>query len=78
MFINFGLINAVFSGLAYFIINELSRRILLLWSLGLIFPFLIATGHFLNVRNNGLSPVAPVMALVLIYTAIYSPGAGVS
>jgi len=77
MFISFGLTNAVFSALTYFIINELGRRTLLLWSLGLMFPFLIATGHFLNVRNNGSPPVAPVMALVLIYTAIYSPGAGV-
>jgi hypothetical protein len=37
-------------------------------------PFLLLTGYFLDVGNK----TGAVVALVIIYTAIYSPGAGVS
>ena len=76
MFNWFGGTNTIFSALAYFLINKLGRRTLISSSLGPMFPFLIATGFVLNVTKNESSSTE-VIVLVLIYTAIYSPDAGV-
>ena len=77
-FTRFALTNAIFSSSAYFIINRLGRRTLLLSSLILMFPFLLLTGHFLDVEDSQSSPHQAVIPLMVIYTALYSPGAGVS
>jgi hypothetical protein len=41
-------------------------------------PLLILTGHYLDAIDSGSSNVSVVILLVIIYVAIYSPGAGVS
>ena len=65
--------NAVFSPLAYFLIDRLGRRTLLLSSLLSMFPFLLLIGYLLDVDQDEAAIV-----LFIIYTALYSPGAGVS
>lgn len=65
--------NAVFSPFAYFLIDRIGRRALLLTSLLSMLPFLILTGHFLDNKNTHAA-----VAFIIIYTALYSPGAGVS
>jgi Sugar (and other) transporter len=78
-FARFGATNAVASGLAYLVINRFGRRSLLLLSLVSMFPFLLLTGHFLDQNSTGSEHQEWVIALlVMIYTALYSPGAGVS
>lgn len=72
--------NAIFSAAAFFIIHLLKERIagrrsLLLWSLIIMFPLLLLTGYFLDHQKNDSNSV---IALVIVYTAVYSPGAGVS
>lgn len=59
--------------MAYFLIDRLGRRTLLLSSLVLMLPFLLLTGHYLDLNKDGTA-----IALFIIYTAVYSPGAGVS
>jgi sugar transport protein len=73
---SFALVNAVFSASAFFYIEKVGRRTLLLSSLIGMFPFLLLTGHYMDAHvPPNLGAVIP---LVLIYVAIYSPGAGVS
>lgn len=59
-------------------INRFGRRTLIIWSLVLMFPLLLLTGHYLDIRENGTPPLHTVIALVIIHSAVYSPGAGVS
>ncbi|KAH0031911.1 MFS general substrate transporter, partial [Aureobasidium melanogenum] len=72
MAFGFAASNAVFSPLAYFLIDRIGRRALLLTSLFSMLPFLILTGHFLDDKNTHAA-----VAFIIIYTALYSPGAGV-
>ena len=75
---SFGATNAVTSASAFFIINKLGRRSLLLLSLVSMFPFLLLAGHFLDQGSTESEHQEWVIAvLVMIYTALYSPGAGV-
>lgn len=73
----FGIVNTVFSAAAYFLIQPLGRRTLLLASLAAMLPPLIAFARLADSSQMDASRVVPV-AFVLIYTACYSPGAGVS
>ncbi|KAH0271671.1 MFS general substrate transporter, partial [Aureobasidium melanogenum] len=72
MALGFAASNAVFSPFAYFLIDRIGRRALLLTSLFSMLPFLLLTGRYLDVRNTGAA-----VTLIIIYTALYSPGAGV-
>ncbi|KAE9978325.1 hypothetical protein EG328_001499 [Venturia inaequalis] len=76
---NFGFagVNAIASGLTYFLIDRFGRRTLLLTSLALMFPFLLACGFAMDANGNGPPHLGAVIPLVLIFVAIYSPGAGV-
>ncbi|KAF2097111.1 hypothetical protein NA57DRAFT_77366 [Rhizodiscina lignyota] len=68
----FALANALFSPLAYWFIDSKGRRFLLLTSLLLMIPLLLATGlSFLSSSN------VPHEIFLILYTAAYSPGAGV-
>ncbi|KKA23334.1 Sugar transporter [Rasamsonia emersonii CBS 393.64] len=76
----FALANAVFSPLAYFSIDSRGRRFLLLLSLVLMFPLLIAAGFSLEINNtvrNNPARVGVFEFFLILYTAAYSPGAGV-
>ncbi|KAF4630834.1 hypothetical protein G7Y89_g7299 [Cudoniella acicularis] len=75
--IGFTAANVLFSASAYLLIDKWGRRTLLLSSLTLMFPFLLLTGHFLDMDINGVPPLASVIPLLILYTALYSPGAGV-
>jgi hypothetical protein len=68
-----GAVNAFFSGVAYFLIDGLGRRTLLLSSLVIMLPFLLLEGHLLDNHNE-----TGALIVILIYFAAYSPGAGVS
>ncbi|GAM41913.1 sugar transporter [Talaromyces pinophilus] len=78
--LGFALANAVFSPLAYFTIDSKGRRFLLLLSLVLMVPLLIAAGFSLGI--NTVDPNNPIRVgvfetFLILYTAAYSPGAGV-
>lgn len=80
LWLSFGfcLCNAVFSPLAYFTIDSKGRRFLLLLSLTLMIPLLIAAGFSLQIGSTTSSARRGVFEMFLIlYTATYSPGAGV-
>lgn len=65
-----------FSAAAYFYIDSKGRRFLLIASLAAMVPLLLATGlSFLTERNN--VQVGLVSTFLILYTAAYSPGAGV-
>ncbi|KAG9514313.1 MFS general substrate transporter, partial [Aureobasidium melanogenum] len=72
MALGFAASNAIFSPLAYFLIDRIGRRALLLTSLLSMLPFLLLTGHYLDTDSTGAA-----ITLIIIYTALYSPGAGV-
>jgi MFS family permease len=66
-----------FSPVAYWYIDRKGRRFLLLVSLVLMVPLLLATGFSSHIpKEPGRSRA--VAAFLIIYTAVYSPGAGVS
>ena len=68
--------NAVFSPIAYWFIDSRGRRFLLLASLAAMVPLLIATAFSFKIHSStGKSAVVEVF--VILYTAAYSPGAGV-
>ncbi|KAH8696407.1 putative sugar transporter [Talaromyces proteolyticus] len=76
----FALSNAVFSPLAYFTIDSKGRRFLLLLSLILMVPLLIAAGFCLQIdpaHPNNPARVGLFELFLILYTATYSPGAGV-
>ncbi|CRG83841.1 Proton myo-inositol cotransporter [Talaromyces islandicus] len=76
----FGLSNAVFSPLAYFTIDSKGRRFLLLLSLFLMIPLLIAAGFSLEIdpaHPNNPARVGLFETFLILYTAAYSPGGGV-
>lgn len=69
-----------FSPLAYFTIDSKGRRFLLLLSLVLMVPLLVAAGF--SLRINSSHPDNPTRVgvfeiFLILYTAAYSPGAGV-
>lgn len=69
-----------FSPLAYFTIDSRGRRFLLLLSLTLMVPLLIAAGFSLRINPehpDNKARVGVFEVFLLIYTAAYSPGAGV-
>ncbi|KAH6672832.1 putative sugar transporter [Halenospora varia] len=67
------LTNVIFSATAYILVDRLGRRTLLISSLALMFPFLLLCGHYLDVEGVTWRTLVP---LLVVYTAIYSPGAG--
>lgn len=73
----FAAANTVFSPVAYFFIDSKGRRFLLLLSLLLMMPLLIAMGFSLNIYPNYPTRIAVVELFIILYTAAYSPGAGV-
>jgi hypothetical protein len=61
--------------------DKFGRRSLLLTSQILMFPFLLLTGHYMEgtwVDGKRQTNLASVVPLVIIFTLVYSPGAGVS
>lgn len=69
-----------FSPLAYFTIDSKGRRFLLLLSLMLMVPLLIAAGFSLEITTthpNSSVRVGVFETFLILYTAAYSPGAGV-
>ena len=72
----FAAANTVFSPMAYKYVDEKGRRFLLLGSLLVMVPLLFITGFFFKL-DNLTAQNAVVEFFVIIYTAIYSPGAGV-
>ena len=69
-----------FSPLAYFVIDTKGRRFLLLLSLILMMPLLIAAGFSLQINPSHPDNPARVGVFelfLILYTAAYSPGAGV-
>lgn len=76
----FAAANTVFSPVAYFFIDSKGRRFLLLLSLMLMMPLLIAMGFSLKIYENipdHPTRVGVVELFIILYTAAYSPGAGV-
>ena len=68
--------NALFSPVAYWFIDSKGRRFLLLVSLIAMVPLLIATAFSFKIQEpTAKQAVAEVF--VILYTAAYSPGAGV-
>ena len=68
--------NAVFSPLAYWFIDGKGRRFLLLASLVAMVPLLLATAFSFKIDGQKARS-AVVELFVILYTAAYSPGAGV-
>lgn len=68
--------NALFSPLAYWIVDRKGRRSLLLASLIAMVPLLLATAFAFKIHEPTAKKVV-VEIFVIIYTAAYSPGAGV-
>lgn len=69
-----------FSPLAYFTIDSKGRRFLLLLSLVLMVPLLIAAGFSLGINTghpNNPIRIGLFETFLILYTAAYSPGAGV-
>jgi MFS family permease len=74
----FGLSNAVFSVLAYWLIDTKGRRFLLVFSLfGMIWTML-ATGLSFNISPDNSARLGVITFWLILYTFFYSPGAGVS
>lgn len=74
----FGLSNAVFSALAYWLIDTKGRRYLLVLSLfGMIWTML-ATGLSFNISTDNPARLGVITFWLIFYTFFYSPGAGVS
>lgn len=74
----FTAVNAVASGLTYFLIDRLGRRTLLLTSLVLMFPLLLGCGYAMDAYHSHTTGSGAVIVIVMIFAAVYSPGAGVS
>ena len=72
----FAAANAVFSPVAYWFIDSKGRRFLLLASLTAMVPLLLATGFAFKIPGP-TAKFAVVELFVILYTAAYSPGAGV-
>ena len=72
----FAAANAVFSPLAYWFIDSKGRRFLLLASIIAMVPLLLATGFSFKIQAY-TARIAVVETFVVLYTAAYSPGAGV-
>ncbi len=68
--------NAVFSPIAYWFIDGKGRRFLLLASLTAMVPLLLATAFSFKLQE-ATAKHAVVEVFVVLYTAAYSPGAGV-
>lgn len=68
--------NAVFSPVAYWLIDSKGRRFLLLASLIAMVPLLLATAFSFKIQGN-TAKLAVTELFVILYTAAYSPGAGV-
>lgn len=68
--------NALFSPVAYWIVDRKGRRSLLLASLTAMVPLLLATAFAFKIHEPTAKKVV-VEIFVIIYTAAYSPGAGV-
>lgn len=68
--------NAVFSPIAYWFIDGKGRRFLLLASLTAMVPLLLATAFSFKLQEANAKH-AVVEVFVVLYTAAYSPGAGV-
>ena len=68
--------NAVFSPIAYWFIDSKGRRFLLLASLVTMVPLLLATAFSFKIPQP-TAKFAVVELFVILYTAAYSPGAGV-
>lgn len=74
----FGLCNALFSVLAYWLIDSKGRRFLLVFSLfGMIWT-LLATGQSFNISPDNSARTGVIAFWLILYTFFYSPGAGVS
>ncbi|KAL9043899.1 MAG: hypothetical protein Q9214_002928 [Letrouitia sp. 1 TL-2023] len=72
LYFGFGIANFLSSAVAYFYIDRKGRRWLLMVSLTLMFPLLLATAFsFKADRWQG-----PVTVFLILYTMAYSPGAG--
>ncbi|KAJ1322959.1 MFS transporter SP family solute carrier family 2 (myo-inositol transporter) member 13 [Microdochium nivale] len=69
----FAAINVAFSAAAYFLIDPLGRRTLLLVSLTLMLPPLVALAAHLGREGGRMGS----LSCILVYAAVYSPGAGV-
>lgn len=65
----FAVVNVAFSAVAYYLIDPLGRRTLLLASLALMLPPLVALVFRLGSESS--------LACILAHAAVYSPGAGV-
>ena len=72
----FAAANAVFSPIAYWFIDSKGRRFLLLVSLIAMIPLLLATGFSFQIQAYTARLVV-VETFVILFTAAYSPGAGV-
>ena len=72
----FAVSNAVFSPIAYWLIDSKGRRFLLLASLFAMVPLLLATAFSFKIPNQ-TARFAVAEVFIIIYTAAYSPGAGV-
>lgn len=68
--------NALFSPIAYWLIDGKGRRFLLLASLVAMVPLLIATAFSFKIPGS-TARFAVAELFVILYTAAYSPGAGV-
>ncbi|PGH14042.1 hypothetical protein AJ79_03312 [Helicocarpus griseus UAMH5409] len=74
----FSAANAIFSPIAYWYIDSRGRRFLLLLSLILIIPLLLATGFSFEIEPvKSTAQTGCVSFFLILYTAAYSPGAGV-
>ena len=74
--LGFAAANAVFSPVAYWFIDNKGRRFLLLASLTAMVPLLLAAAFSFQLKNQ-TTKLAVVELFVILYTAAYSPGAGV-
>ena len=68
--------NAIFSPLAWFYIDSKGRRFLLLASLIAMVPLLLATAFSFKIDASD-ARLGVIEFFVILYTAAYSPGAGV-
>ena len=71
----FAVANAVFSPVAYWFVDVKGRRYILLSSLIAMVPLLLATGLSFMIDGSAKVPVTEIF--LILYTAAYSPGAGV-
>ena len=68
--------NAAFSPIAYWLIDSKARRFLLLASLFAMVPLLLATAFSFKISDQ-TARFAVAELFIILYTAAYSPGAGV-